>query len=1095
VSDSPPESDATWHLTVDLLVEYDLAKETGTQTQPLRPDGPLDEAAIACVDLLHRAWPSSSGALGPRNLPAATVLGDFRLVREIGRGGMGVVYEAEQLSLARRVAVKVLPHAALLSAGRLARFELEARTAATLEHPHIVPIFSVGREHNVHYYAMKLIRGVSLADLYLYRSSFAAGGRGANGDTGGAKNEELGNARDALLRSIGSEPSDVVRYFDAIVEWGIQAAEALQFSHERGVVHRDIKPANLLIDQSRTLWIADFGLARLNDDSGATFTGEVVGTLRYTSPERLQGGPGANQQVDVYSLGVTLYEMLALQPAFDEGDRPYLLRQIIEHDPRPLRQVDPRIPTDLETIIAKAMEKDPAQRYLSAGEFAADLRRYATHQPIQAKRATIAHRVSKWTKRHKTLARAFLIFGGLLLLLLGVSSFLIQRSLRDTSDLLYAADVSAAYSAWGRGATAEASDILARQLPGRWQTDRRGLEWRLLQTAIEPAERIELLAHDGSVNELAVFPDQRRLASVGDDGTLRIWEVPSGKLLRTVNVCNEPLHSVAVSSNGKLAAVGSTSGYLYDVENDIPPEEVVRSEYTIESLAFSRDGQTLFAGARYHELMAVTLQDLQVTKIATDSRVESLEVLPDGTLLAPNRRPGSGDQPAGVIEFIDPSSLKAIREIDSSRISRTQSQLTVARASRCGEYVLTGETHGSTAYLFETQSGKKVAQTPMSRVRLTDVAIAGDGTCLGMGYRDGVCEVSSIQWLPDGEVLINQRPQIVHAHEGELLSMKFIGSSLLATAGKDGAIRLWKLPRHQSPSMQCGETSLTGVSLSPDGKHVAYASLKGYGAIDVESGSTAYRWRQRGTAFLDPVWSPRSDQFSVVALDNALLVTVDLTAAEARTASLREQPAKIAYSPHGDALALAGPAYLSIRNAKTGAETRCADIRPGNALSVCYSDDGELIAYGNDLGCVNVVRSSDCSQAVQFSSPVEVDVVRFSPDSHLLASGHRDGVVRLWNLRQGKLVAEFRGHEMGVADLRFSTDGATLASATQTGIVRLWSVKHARLFGVLFDPAWNGVKVGKCSLHLTSSGDQLASGYWNKPDDFADLMLWRAEVE
>jgi len=1096
-----PESEAPSNPTVDLLVEYDQAKGVG-ETRALQPKVRFDDvAAIACVDLLHRAWPSSGAAFASTILPTAAVLGDFRIVREIGRGGMGVVYEAEQLSLQRRVALKVLPQAAFLDDGRLARFELEARTAATLEHPNIVPIISIGCEQNVHYYAMKLIRGASLAQLHLQLTSATARERAGQSDasadamiespfaTSKELVEEIASPIFPPMASVLSNPG---QYFDTIAQWGVQAAEALHYSHERGVIHRDIKPANLIVDPSGKLWITDFGLARLNDVAGMTFTGDFVGTLRYISPERLEGGRDISQQVDVYSLGVTLYEMLALKPAFDAGDHPVVLRQILEHDPRPLRRVDARIPADLETIIAKAIEKEPAQRYLSAREFAADLQRFLTDQPIQARRTTIAARMLKWAKRHQALIYASLVFGGLLVCSLAVSTFLIRRSLHETADLLYVADVGAAYAAWGRGANEEVSEILARHIPSSWEMDRRGLEWRLLNEAAAPTEPTELLGHTGPVNEIAVFPDQRRLASVGADGTLRIWEIASGELLRTVKVCEEALNSVAISDDGRLVAVGSTYAYLCDAESGDPPEEVLRNDFTIDSLAFSQDGEKLFAGARYHEVIMVSLKNREVSRFPSDARIESLEFLPGGALLVPNRRPGYANDPVGVIQFVDPHSMEVLRELDVTSDVSHPGRLTVARSSSSGEYIFAGETYDSTAYLFESQSGKKVAQTPVSRVRLTDLAIASDGTSIGIGYRDGVFEVFRIQFQL-GEVLINERPQIMHAHEGELLSLKFIGSTLLATAGIDGAIRVWKLPRRQPSSFPCGETGLTGVSLSPDGKHVAYTSLNGYGAIHVGSGSEMFRRRQPSVAFQDPVWSHRSDQFSIVVRDEPTLVTVGLTGAVLRTTKLRERPEKMAHSPRGDALALAGPVHLSILDSKTGVEAFHSDVGYGNTLSVCYSGDGELFALGNDLGCITVMQNSNYRQTSQFKSRGEVDGLCFSTDNQFLASGHRDGVVRLWNLHDRELVAEFQGHEMGVADLLFSDDGTTLVSASQTGIVRMWSVKHARLYGVLFDPAWDSFSAGRCGLDLTTLGDRLAVGYRNVPDDVVDMMLWQAK--
>ncbi|QDT73142.1 serine/threonine-protein kinase [Lacipirellula limnantheis] len=1087
------ESEAPSKPAVETLVAYDQAKGRD-ESSPALPSGMCisDGEAIACVDLLHRVWPPAA-AFAPAPLAAAAVLGDFRIVREIGRGGMGVVYEAEQMSLRRRVALKVLPQAAFLDEGRLARFELEARAAATLDHPNIVPIYSIGCEQNVHYYAMQWIRGVSLAELYAERTS-AAGKAGAASvaTTGAAVPPPHMAETDAAQHSFGASRSHAERYFDRVADWGRQAAEALHFSHERGVIHRDVKPANLIIDPAGKLWITDFGLARLQDDAGVTCTGDLVGTLQYASPERLQGNPAANHLVDVYALGITLYEMLALKPAFEGNDRPAVIRQIMERDPRPLRQVDPWIATDLEIIVAKATEKEPSNRYQSAGEFADDLRRFLNDQPIKAKRPTIADRALKWARRHQALAKASLVFGGALILLLGASVMLIQRSLRDTADLLYMADLNAAYSAWGQGSSEEAREILGRHTPAAWQADRRGLEWRVLHDSVAPPDHLELLGHVGPVNEIAVFPDRRRLASVGADGTLRLWDLPSGKLLRTVTVCNEPLNSVAVSGDGKWAAVESNVAYLCDLEDGAEISEVLTSDFTFESLAFSPDGESLFAGSRYHEVVKLSLEERSSTTLPSAARIESLEVSPNGALLVPNRRPGYADAAVGVIQFVDPGSMQPTRELDASLDARHRGQLTVARSSACGEYILAGEKYDSTAYLFESKSGKIAAQTPVSRDRLTDVAIAADGTSIGIGYRDGVVEVFLVQ-LQRGDAVINSRPRIIHAHDGELLSLQFVDATRLATAGADGAIRLWDLSRNQATPLECGEASLTGVVLSPDGKYVAYTSLHGYGAVNADDGSTTLRRRHPGRAFQYPVWAPQSDEFSIVARDDAAVVTVRPSDAQARTIKLRERPEKFAYSPRGDELALVGAAHLSIVDSKTGAETFHSTLEAADASSVCYSTDGKWLALGDEAGVVTVVKRSSARTTAQFKARGEVDWVCFSPDGRLLASGHRDGVLRLWDLRTETLAAEFGGHEVGVADALFSRDGNTLVSSSQSGAVRIWSVKHARLFGVLFDPAWEGTSVGPCRLALTESGHRLAIGYQNVLDDFPDMLLWQAK--
>ena len=343
-------------------------------------------------------------------------LGDFRLVREVGRGGMGVVYEAEQITLRRRVALKVLPFAAALDHRQLERFRNEALAAANLRHDHIVPVFAVGMDRGVHFYAMQFIEGQSLATLVdtlrlkrgqkspkalssgnVLSSRNALSSQGDSGpfhsspaDATTAHAYRLSANTPSYPASNASNnevaiPANVSKNMQAgsrdrhrwVAELGLQAANALDHAHQMGVVHRDIKPANLLLDGHGQLWIADFGLARINQDPGLTRTGEILGTLRYASPEQALARPGViDHRTDVYSLGATLYELLTLQPIFDGKDRNRLLAQIATDDPVSPRRLDPTISPELETIVLKACAKERDDRYLSARDLAEDLKRF-----------------------------------------------------------------------------------------------------------------------------------------------------------------------------------------------------------------------------------------------------------------------------------------------------------------------------------------------------------------------------------------------------------------------------------------------------------------------------------------------------------------------------------------------------------------------------------------------------------------------------------------------------------------------------------------------------------------------------------------------
>lgn len=401
-------------------------------------------------------------------------LGDYRIIREVGRGGMGVVYEAEQESLGRHVALKVLPFYALMDAKHLQRFHREARAAAQLHHSNIVPVFGVGEHAGVHYYAMQFIQGQGLDDVLAElpvlrarrrsnagevprtakRRSTSRAERAASGLLSGEptppspnatgrpskandENDRVGDqpahahpepSREAMgaaatstesttsadwsaassssISLPGQAPSSSStssdhQYFRSVARLGVQVADALAYAHEHGVLHRDIKPSNLLLDTSGTVWVTDFGLAKTEEEN-LTRTGDFVGTLRYMAPERFKGW--SDPRSDIYSLGLTLYEMLVLRPAFDETDRGRLVKQVTQDDPVPPRRIDAHIPRDLETIVLKAISKEPYSRYQTAAAVADDLRLYLADKPIEARRTPLTERLWLWCRRKPVVA-------------------------------------------------------------------------------------------------------------------------------------------------------------------------------------------------------------------------------------------------------------------------------------------------------------------------------------------------------------------------------------------------------------------------------------------------------------------------------------------------------------------------------------------------------------------------------------------------------------------------------------------------------------------------------------------------------------------
>jgi serine/threonine protein kinase/tetratricopeptide (TPR) repeat protein len=398
--------------------------------------------ALLLVEDLKPAASDLSGSVAPARGTAPERLGDYRILREVGRGGMGVVYEAEQESLGRRVALKVLAPQGLRHPRQLLRFHREAKATARLHHTNIVPVFGVGESEGLHYYVMQFIPGLGLdavlEEIKRLRGLGPEGGPAPSAGSGvpsaadmarslmtgqfaAAPTQETAQERPApapaTAAAAPAPPPSVVlpgqavrssatdsagRYARSVALIGEQVAEALEYAHRQGILHRDIKPSNLLLDGQGTVWVADFGLAKAADSDDLTHTGDIVGTVRYLAPERFEGRCDARS--DVYALGLTLYELLALRPAFDKVDRAELIRQVTHEEPPRLRALDPTIPRDLETVVHKAIEREPGRRYGDAAALAADLRRFVEGRPSRARRVSAPEHAWRWCRRNPAVA-------------------------------------------------------------------------------------------------------------------------------------------------------------------------------------------------------------------------------------------------------------------------------------------------------------------------------------------------------------------------------------------------------------------------------------------------------------------------------------------------------------------------------------------------------------------------------------------------------------------------------------------------------------------------------------------------------------------
>lgn len=503
---------------VEILAEEYVARRRAGESPNLTeyveqyPDWADEIRDIFPTMLMMERLKPHEDELEPAEEPPLQVeqLGDFRIIREVGRGGMGVVYEAVQESLGRRVALKILSGRSLNNERRLKRFAREARTAAKLHHTNIVPVFGAGEQDGMHYLVMQFISGQGLDEVLralrhdhgqaeiqhietadkTAADASAASSQGpvsaallahtllnthsdsliaptitdsvssqsaarelpaAEGQESREPDSERSEADQSSARTAAPAPAPGnlsgmvdrsgreigIRYWRNVAQIGTQIADALQYAHSQGTLHRDIKPANLLMDTHGSVWVADFGLAKLMIEDDLTNSGDVVGTLAYMAPEQFSGK--VDHRSDIYSLGLTLYELVTLKQAYDERDRTRLIRQVTQHDPPAPRKIRPGIPRDLETIIQKAITREPAARYQSAQELGNDLRRFLTDVPILARRISHAERLWRWCRRNRAVASLSGLAITLLLLVAVVASignFRLRRAYNETAEAL-----------------------------------------------------------------------------------------------------------------------------------------------------------------------------------------------------------------------------------------------------------------------------------------------------------------------------------------------------------------------------------------------------------------------------------------------------------------------------------------------------------------------------------------------------------------------------------------------------------------------------------------------------------------------------------
>jgi WD40 repeat protein/serine/threonine protein kinase len=992
--------------------------------------------------------PDTSPSLHGPGVP----LGDFRILRELGRGGMGIVYEAEQISLGRRVALKILPFAAMLDERQLRRFKNEAQAAAMLKHPNIVSVHGIGCERGIHYFAMELVEGQTLAEVIdelrqsrdkgqetragkepvVSRQSSVAQSRPATDDEQPTTDSSCSSCKSQIPHSksqIDTEPLAALateysqhpqQFFRTVARLGIQAAQALHNAHQEGVVHRDVKPSNLLVNREGKLSVADFGLAQIHGAAELTITGDVVGTLRYMSPEQLAGGRVVDQRTDIYSLGLTLYELVTGRPAFDEEDRERLVHAVLTNQPRRPSELRPAIPYDLETILLRATAKDREARYAAAHELAADLQRFLDRRPIQARRTSFLARTRYWARRNPVVATltAVLFFVLTFLSVAGpMAAYRQAQSANEAQRNIYVADVQRAYQEWYSGNVEYATQLLERHVPDDGRFDPRGFEWHYLWNLVEKSRNTILYRHEGGVNAIAVSPDGKLLASGGDDRVIRLWSI-ADRTIREFRGHTDVIRSIEFEPSGQRFVSASTdrTARFWDVKSGQPTGSVLAHDDAVRKVAVSRDGQLIATGTLLGELLLWTPDGMlknhwpagQASTILTGREIWGLDFSPNGERLAF----AAWNDGAGTIDL-------ATYEI--SMIAASKGWLFDVLFSADGKRLFTGSSEGLS--FCDWASGEEIVFFREMTDPVASLCLSHDALLASGGFNG----ITKIWDAKKGRLL-----ESLIGHFDSVSSVCFsLDGRRLFTGGADGTVRQWDMDpvlRGKRRQTDADERWPTTIAVAPDGSKV-FAITRHVGP-------------PRTSSPLLFVYDPASDE-PVASLE--------------LPASLASDLFSIDIAPDGKSFATSGRGHVMVWDCDTLSPLRTLRAAPQWTFSnVRFSPDGQLLgAVACSVDESHVVlweipgwKESKLAMPLRLSGLVRI---AFSPASDRLAVSGRieedQGAILVW--QQGQTGFQLHqswdySNEWELIVLEFTRDARSLIAAGYRGI-RVFDLQTKRM--------------------------------------------------
>jgi serine/threonine protein kinase/WD40 repeat protein len=768
----------------------------------------------------------------PRGAPRP-ILGDFRLLRELGRGGMGVVYEAEQLSLGRRVAVKVVSHAAGVDARELARFHNETEILAQLRHPNIVQVFVVGDEAEACYYAMELIDGGD-ANLLIdgkRGDAICSADRGARESKSRASDTTDAHLPVAAQREL-CLPRDRCHFVAKVVR---QVADALAHAHGCGVLHRDIKPSNILLDQNGRAFLSDFGLARMRGQETLTELGDLVGTLRYVAPELLmKTAARADERSDVYALGTALWEMLAGRRLFGDADRGALIHTILDEQSSALRHLRKDVPRDLETIALCALAKEPGRRYQSAEAMRDDLDRFLAGRPILARRTGLTERALLWAMRNRHLATTLAAAAALLACVATVSSVLIAGANKQTTGalaasqkseavarkqsaaaaaserairrMLYATDMALAGAAWKTGEPSRARMLLDRYAvdrsatPGADDDDPRGFEWRFLDRQLRPRSEVLYDAPD-ALYVLKLAPDGTHFVTAGRESVVRWHDLQTGRVTQSRATGQVEINCVSFSPSGRSFVTAGDDGTvkIWNVDGMTPRRSIKALPSKVFYAGFVGSDDRVVCGGEGSKQLLINVETGLVEQIFAGleppTRPASATVASLQGFVAPSGRSLLTAQLRRRVPGGDGVDLWDLRAGTRRRLVAIEVPTCVVCDREEDIAFVAGETE---VQIVAIDDGRVLHTTPLTH-HGGPLALSPDEKRLVLGAATGELVVWDVHREGDALIRLAEKRRMT-VHDSEVFDVAFAsdGKSLLSV-GRDGCVRRTDIGHGRDP--------------------------------------------------------------------------------------------------------------------------------------------------------------------------------------------------------------------------------------------------------------------------------------------------------